>query len=47
MRGEKTTSYRYRIASYTSTAAKHGVGILQAIRDALLGHPWMPEMVTQ
>jgi transposase len=39
---EETTSHRYRIASYLSTAAKHGVNTLQAIRDALLGHPWMP-----
>jgi transposase-like protein len=47
LRCETTTSYRYRIASYTSTAAKHGIGILQAIRDALLGRPWMPEPATQ
>jgi transposase len=44
LRCEKTTSYRYRIASYTSTAAKHGIGTLQAIRDALLGRPWLPPM---
>jgi hypothetical protein len=44
LRCEKTTSYRYRIASYTSTAAKHGIGILQAIRDALLGRPWLPPL---
>lgn len=44
LRCAKTTSYRYRIASYTSTAAKHGIGILQAIRDALLGHPWLPTL---
>lgn len=46
LRSEKTTSYRYRIASYTSTAAKHGIGILQALRDALLGHAWMPDLAT-
>ncbi len=47
LRCEKTTSYRYRIASYTSTAAKHGIGILQARRDALIGHARMPEPMTQ
>jgi transposase len=47
LRSQTTTSYRYRIASYTSTAAKNGVGILQAIRDALTGNPWMPEPATQ
>jgi hypothetical protein len=36
--------YRHRIASYTSTATKHGIGILQAIRDALLGRPWTAEL---
>jgi hypothetical protein len=39
---EKITAYRYRIAGHTATAAKHGVKILDAIRDALRGNPWMP-----
>lgn len=44
LRSAETTRYRYRIASYTSTAAKHGIGILQAIRDALHGNPWLPAL---
>lgn len=39
---EKITAYRYRIAGYLSTAAKHGVNTIDAIRDALAGRPWMP-----
>lgn len=42
LRSEKVTEYRYRIRGYTSTAAKHVVQILTAIREALLGRPWMP-----
>lgn len=42
LRCEKVTTYRYRIAGYASTAAKHGVSVTRAIRDALLGRPWMP-----
>lgn len=42
LRSETTTNYRYRIASYTSTAAKHGINALNALRDALLGRPWFP-----
>lgn len=33
---------RYAIRGYISTAAKHGVSVLTAIRDALAGQPWMP-----
>jgi transposase len=44
LRSESATTHRYRIASYTSTAKKHGIGALQAIRDALLGRPWMPAL---
>lgn len=44
LRSEAVTTYRYRIASYTSTATKHGIQTLQAIRDALLGNPWMPPL---
>jgi transposase len=41
---EETTSHRYRIASYLSSAAKNGINTLEAIRDALLGNPWMPAL---
>jgi hypothetical protein len=42
LRCEKTTAYRYRIASYVSTAAKHGIDTLQALHDAILGRAWLP-----
>jgi hypothetical protein len=42
LRSETVTKYRYRIRGYASTAAKHGLSALQAIRGALLGLPWMP-----
>ena len=31
-----------RSAGYLSTASKHGINKLSALRDALAGHPWMP-----
>ena len=42
LRSEQTTRNRYAIRGYLSTAAKHGVNVLAALRDALDGHPWMP-----
>jgi transposase len=42
LQSEQATTHRYRIAGYVSTAAKHGVDQLAAIRDALLGTPWTP-----
>jgi transposase len=42
LQSEQTTTHRYRIAGYVATAAKHSVDQLSAIRDALLGTPWMP-----
>ena len=39
---ERVTAARYRIRGYVSTAAKHGVDQLAALRAALLGNPWMP-----
>jgi hypothetical protein len=42
LRSEKVTRCRYAIRGYASTAAKHGVSALAAIRDALAGNPWMP-----
>jgi transposase len=42
LRSETTTSHRYAIRGYTSTAAKHGTSTLTALRDALTGNPWMP-----
>ena len=39
---EKTTRDRYAIRGYASTAAKHGIAVFTAIRDALAGKPWIP-----
>jgi transposase len=39
---EAVTAARYRIRGYLSTAAKHGVDQLAALRDAILGNPWTP-----
>ncbi|HEX8934065.1 MAG TPA: IS66 family transposase [Pseudonocardiaceae bacterium] len=39
---EQRTTDRYRIRGYLSTAAKHGRNMIDALRDAILGHPWMP-----
>jgi hypothetical protein len=39
---ENVTRDRYRIYGYLSTAAKHGIDQLAALRDAILGRPWMP-----
>jgi transposase len=30
------------IRGYASTAAKHGIAVFTAIRDALTGNPWIP-----
>jgi len=42
LRSEHATRCRYAIRGYISTAAKHHADVLTALRDALLGIPWMP-----
>jgi transposase len=42
LRSEDTTRHRYAIRGYISTAGKHGADVLTALREALLGRPWMP-----
>jgi transposase len=42
LRSEKTTRDRYAVRGYASTAARHGIAVFTAIRDALAGNPWMP-----
>jgi hypothetical protein len=42
LRSEKATRHRYAIRGYASTAAKHGIPVLAALRDALAGNAWMP-----
>lgn len=46
LQSETVTAYRYRIASYLSTARKNGINTLHALRDALLARPWMPALPT-
>jgi transposase len=43
---EKRTQDRYTILGYLSTAAKHGIDKITALRDALIGQPWMPALPT-
>jgi len=38
------TEDRYTILGYLSTAAKHGLGKITVLRDALAGRPWMPAL---
>jgi transposase len=42
LRSEQATRHRYAIRGYISTATKHGISALTAIRDALAGNPWIP-----
>ena len=42
LRSEKAARDRYAVRGYASTAVKHGIDALTAIRDALTGNPWMP-----
>ena len=39
---EQRTKDRYRIRGYLSTAAKHGCNTMDALRDAIIGRPWIP-----
>jgi hypothetical protein len=41
---EQRTRDRYTIRGYVSTAAKHGLDKITALRDALTGRPWMPAL---
>jgi transposase len=42
LRSLQATRDRYAIRGYASTAAKHGINALTAIRNALAGTPWIP-----
>jgi len=42
LRYAHTTSHRYAIRGYLSTASKHSTSALAALRDALTGTPWWP-----
>ena len=39
---EQRTKDRFTIRGYLSTAAKHGRNVMDALRDAILGRPWIP-----
>jgi transposase len=39
---EQRTKDRYRIRGYLSTATKHGYNMMNALRDAIRGRPWIP-----
>jgi hypothetical protein len=42
LRSETATRNRYAIRGYLDTARKHRADVMNAIRDALTGNPWMP-----
>ncbi|MGD9527056.1 MAG: IS66 family transposase [Pseudonocardia sp.] len=41
---EQRTRDRYTIRGFVSTAIKHGLNPMTALRDTLLGRPWMPDL---
>jgi transposase len=41
---EDRTRDRYKILGYLSTAAKNGLNQMTVLREAILGHPWMPPL---
>jgi len=36
------TRHRLRLRTYLSTAAKHKIGMLDALQQAITGNPWQP-----
>jgi hypothetical protein len=44
LRSEKATRDRYAIRGYIDTARKHGLAVMDVIRDAVTGNPWMPAL---
>jgi len=40
--GDTATTNRLTIRSYLSTAVKHGINAITALRDAITGNPWTP-----
>src|SRR5829696_6593125 len=41
---EQRTRDRYTIRGFVSTAIKHGLNPLTALRETLIGQPWMPDL---
>lgn len=46
LQSEDITRHRLTIRGYTSTAAKHGINVMTALRDAITGNPWTPTAAT-
>ena len=46
LRSDAATRHRYAIRGYISTAAKHDIDAITAIRDALARNPWIPPSPT-
>lgn len=44
LRSEQRTQDRYTILGYLTTATKHGIDTMKALRDTLTGRPWMPDL---
>ncbi len=44
LRSEARTRDRYAIRGYLDTARKHAIPVMDAIRAALAGNPWMPPL---
>lgn len=42
LQSEAVTRHRLAIRSYLSTAAKHKINMMAALRDAITGNPWNP-----
>lgn len=42
LQSEAVTRHRLTIRSYLSTAAKHKINMMTALRDAITGNPWTP-----
>jgi transposase len=41
---EEATENRYAIRGYVSTAVKHGLNAMTALRQVLLSRPWLPDL---
>jgi hypothetical protein len=44
LRSEQRTQDRYTILGYLTTATKHGIDTMNALRDTLTGRPWIPAL---
>ena len=42
LRSAERTQDRYTIFGYLTTATKHGIDTMNALRDTFIGRPWIP-----